>query len=105
MINFTMADQVKYTQKLKGDKVLVIGGSAGMFTYPQPGSHSDANFDLPGIGFGVAEACLENGCTVIISSSNTERVEKAVANLQGLYPSAKVCRTLSSSHRLLLTNT
>lgn len=26
-----MSDQVKYTQKLKGDKILIIGGSAGRF--------------------------------------------------------------------------
>lgn len=34
-----MADQVKYTQKLKGDKVLVIGGSSGQsmpFSDPTP---------------------------------------------------------------------
>ncbi|KAK4502962.1 hypothetical protein PRZ48_006389 [Zasmidium cellare] len=64
-----MADQVKYTQKLKGDKVLIIGGSAG-------------------IGYGAAEAALENGCTVIISSSNPDRVNKAVSKLQHSYPSA-----------------
>lgn len=65
-----MADQVKYTQKLKGDKVLVIGGSAG-------------------IGFGVAEACLENGCKVIISSSNPDRIQKTISKLRTSYPSQK----------------
>jgi len=30
-----MTDQVKYTQKLAGKKVLIIGGSAGVF-YHQP---------------------------------------------------------------------
>ena len=63
-----MADQLKYTQKLKGDKVLVVGGSSGL-------------------GYCVAEALLENDCTVIISSSNPSRVEKAVKKLQGAYPS------------------
>lgn len=64
-----MADQVKYTQKLKGKKVLVIGGSSG-------------------IGFSVAEALVENGATVIVSSSNPSRVEQTVAKLQKAYPSS-----------------
>lgn len=42
-----------------------------------------------GIGYGVAEASLENGCTVVISSSNPDRVQKAVERLQTAYPSAK----------------
>lgn len=64
-----MSDQTKYTQKLKGSKVLIIGGSAG-------------------IGYGVAEASLENGCTVFISSSNPDRVQTAVEKLKKSYPSA-----------------
>lgn len=93
-----MADQVKYTQKLKGDKVLVIGGSAGMLAHrPTISRYSEAKIpDLLGIGYGVAEACLESGCTVIISSSNKERVDNAVSKLQGLYPSAKVRCTLDA---------
>ncbi|KAK0930967.1 hypothetical protein LTR48_002046 [Friedmanniomyces endolithicus] len=65
-----MADQVKYTNKLKDQRVLVIGGSSG-------------------IGFGVAEACLENGSIVIISSSNQDRIQKTIEMLQKAYPSAK----------------
>jgi len=65
-----MTDQVKYTQKLRGARVLVIGGSAG-------------------IGYGVAEACLENGAHVIISSSNQGRVDKAIEKLVKAYPSAE----------------
>ncbi|RMZ66411.1 short chain dehydrogenase [Pyrenophora seminiperda CCB06] len=42
-----------------------------------------------GIGFGVAEACTENGALVTVSSSNPERCTKAVARLQEAYPSAK----------------
>lgn len=41
-----------------------------------------------GIGFGVAEAVVENGGHAIISSSNPSRVEKAVAAIQKSYPSA-----------------
>lgn len=64
-----MSDQVKYTQKLKDAHVLIIGGSSG-------------------IGYGVAEAVLENGGKVTISSSNPSRVQSAVERLQKAYPSA-----------------
>ena len=60
----------KYTSKLKGTRVLIIGGTSG-------------------IGFGVAEALLEHEAIVIISSSSQERVFKAVRRLEGTYPSAK----------------
>ncbi|CAE7014923.1 hypothetical protein CFE70_002592 [Pyrenophora teres f. teres 0-1] len=65
-----MPDQTKYTNKLTGSRVLIIGGSSG-------------------IGFTVAEACIEHGALVTISSSNPERFSKAVARLQESYPSAK----------------
>ncbi|KAK0942865.1 hypothetical protein LTR29_005605 [Friedmanniomyces endolithicus] len=65
-----MADQAKYTNKLKDKRVLVIGGSSG-------------------IGYGVAEACLENGSIVTISSSNQSRIDHTIAKLQAAYPSAK----------------
>ncbi|CAD0082323.1 unnamed protein product [Aureobasidium vineae] len=64
-----MSDQNKYNSKLQGQRVLIIGGSAG-------------------IGYGVAEASLENGAHVIISSSNESRVQEAVSKLQKAYPSA-----------------
>ena len=61
-------DQVKYTGKLQNKNVLVLGGSSG-------------------IGFAVAEAALEFGSVVTVSSSNSERVQDAVAKLQSAYPS------------------
>lgn len=64
-----MAEQQKYINKLKGARVLVIGGSAGL-------------------GYGVAEACLELGSTVTISSSSSARVSAAISKLQAAYPSA-----------------
>lgn len=48
---------------------------------------SESNISL-GIGYAVAEALLENGSTVIVSSSNPSRVEKTVSQLQKSYPSA-----------------
>ncbi|KAF2725305.1 NAD(P)-binding protein [Polychaeton citri CBS 116435] len=65
-----MGDQTKYTSKLHGKHILVIGGSGG-------------------IGYGVAEAALEHGATVTISSSNPTRIENSVTSLGAAYPSAK----------------
>ncbi|KAL8828447.1 MAG: hypothetical protein Q9191_002586 [Dirinaria sp. TL-2023a] len=65
-----MADAVKYSNKLSGARVLIVGGTSG-------------------IGFAVAEACLEYGCTVIISSSQASRVESSIQRLLKSYPSAK----------------
>jgi len=43
-----------------------------------------------GIGFAVAEASLESGASVTISSSRISRVESAVERLKKTYPSSKV---------------
>jgi len=58
-------------QKLAGKHVLVIGGSSG-------------------IGYSVAEASLESGASVTISSSSPDRVTKAVERLKNSYPDTKV---------------
>lgn len=72
---------LKYTNKLHGSRVLVLGASTG-------------------IGFCVAEAALEHGAYVIISSSNQKKLDNALARLQdnaraiGISPdllSAKTC--------------
>lgn len=65
-----MSDQKKYSNKLQGSRVLIIGGSSG-------------------IGFCTAEACLEYGALVTIASSNSSRVNAAVSKLQSSYPSSK----------------
>ncbi|OAL34872.1 hypothetical protein AYO20_05832 [Fonsecaea nubica] len=65
-----MTDQAKYINKLKGARVLIIGGTSG-------------------IGFGVAEAVIEHGAgKVIVSSSRESRVNDAVARLKASYPSS-----------------
>lgn len=64
-----MADQIKFN-KLHSKRVLVIGGTSG-------------------IGLAVAEASIEAGATVIVSSSNSSRVQSVVAKLQSTYPSRK----------------
>lgn len=65
-----MTDASKYSLKLKGQKVLIIGGSSGL-------------------GFAAAEASIENGASVIISSSSQQKVDKAVERIKQSYPSAK----------------
>lgn len=54
----------KYASKLAGKRILVIGGSSG-------------------IGFGVAEAALQNGASsVFISSSNQSKINNALERLK-----------------------
>ncbi|KAL5001673.1 Enoyl-reductase-domain-containing protein [Aspergillus recurvatus] len=55
------------TTKLHNARVLLIGGTSG-------------------IGFGVARASLEHGASVVLSSSNPEKVANAVSELKALYP-------------------
>lgn len=61
---------LKYTNKLLNKRVLVIGGTSG-------------------IGFCVAEACIEFGAIVTIASSRQERVDRAIERLTTSYPDAK----------------
>jgi NAD(P)-dependent dehydrogenase (short-subunit alcohol dehydrogenase family) len=63
-----MPDQRKYTDKLSGQHIVVIGGSSG-------------------VGFGVAEACLEEGASVVITASRDETLNKALTRLKAAYPS------------------
>ncbi|KAJ4375896.1 hypothetical protein N0V83_001174 [Neocucurbitaria cava] len=64
-----MTDQRKYTAKLEGSRVLIIGGTSGL-------------------GFTVAEACVEYGALVTVSSSNKDRVQGTMEKLKKSYPSA-----------------
>ena len=56
----------KYIKKLDGKRVLILGGTSG-------------------IGFAVVEACFEHGANVIISGSNSERLEKTKQRLRDNY--------------------
>jgi NAD(P)-dependent dehydrogenase (short-subunit alcohol dehydrogenase family) len=81
-----MADQKKYTNKLTSSRILIFGGSSG-------------------IGYSIAEASLEQGATVIISSSSSSKIQTAISALQAAYPSAKdritgYVRDLSDANRL-----
>ncbi|APA11056.1 hypothetical protein sscle_07g058260 [Sclerotinia sclerotiorum 1980 UF-70] len=58
-------------QKLAGKHVIIIGGSSG-------------------IGYAVAEASLESGASVTISSSSADRVAQAVQKLQRSFPEGKI---------------
>lgn len=54
---------LKYVNKLQGHRVLVLGGSSG-------------------VGFCVAEAALEHGAQVVISSSNQSKLDNALSRLK-----------------------
>ena len=68
----------KYISKLQGKRVLVLGGTSG-------------------IGFCVAEAAVEHGATVIISSSRQAKIDNTIQRLTSSYPEAKVS-FLSDQH-------
>jgi len=87
-------NQTKFTSKLHGKKVLILGGTSG-------------------IGFAVAEGALEFGAHVIVSSSTSDKVENAQKRLKEAYPdyadrvSGKTCdlsnpETLEANLRALL---
>jgi NAD(P)-dependent dehydrogenase (short-subunit alcohol dehydrogenase family) len=65
-----MTDATKYTSKLHAAHILIFGGSSG-------------------IGYGVAEALLENGAKISIASSSQSRINDAVSRLTKAYPSKK----------------
>lgn len=64
-----MAERSKYTRKLEGKRVLVIGGTSG-------------------IGYAVCEASLEHGASVTISSSSPSKITATLEKLKTRYPSA-----------------
>jgi NAD(P)-dependent dehydrogenase (short-subunit alcohol dehydrogenase family) len=57
----------KYASKLSGARILILGGTSG-------------------IGFCVAEACVEQNATVIVSSSSPAKISKAIERLKTSYP-------------------
>ncbi|OOF98735.1 hypothetical protein ASPCADRAFT_162396 [Aspergillus carbonarius ITEM 5010] len=65
----------KYTNKLAGQRVLVLGGTSG-------------------IGFCVAEAALEHGADLVISSSSQTKLDKTVARLKEAYPTQTEKQTI-----------
>ncbi|KAH6892887.1 hypothetical protein B0T10DRAFT_400206 [Thelonectria olida] len=60
-----------YVHKLRSHRVLVLGGSSG-------------------IGFAVAEAALEHGADVIISSSNAGKIDNALQRLESHIQTAEL---------------
>ncbi|CEH13384.1 Reductases with broad range of substrate specificities [Ceraceosorus bombacis] len=57
-----MSAQPRYVSQLKGQKAVIIGGSSGL-------------------GFAVASALIEEGASVVISSSNRSKLDDAVKRL------------------------
>lgn len=68
---------LKYTNKLAGQRVLILGGTSGL-------------------GFCVAEAAIEHGANVVISSSNQAKLDKTVARLKEAYPAQTEKQTITT---------
>jgi len=67
----TQSSASKYTSKLHGKRILVLGGTSG-------------------IGFCVAEASVESDATVIISSSRQSKIDEKIKQLKTSYPDARI---------------
>jgi NAD(P)-dependent dehydrogenase (short-subunit alcohol dehydrogenase family) len=65
-----MASASKYLSKLQNKSVLIVGGTSG-------------------IGFAVAEACLEYGAKVVIAGRSQSKLDDALGRLVSTYPEAK----------------
>lgn len=72
-----MATPGKYTTKLANQRVLIFGGTSG-------------------IGYGVAEAALENGAHLIISGSNPSKLDRTVARLKEAYPTQSTNQSITT---------
>lgn len=72
----------KSSTLLHSKKVIVIGGSSGIYFFFELG-HKQLNLQwYTGIGYGVAAAALSNGASVVISSSSQAKVGTAVEKLK-----------------------
>lgn len=80
-----MADEssYKFINKLRGKRVLIFGGTSG-------------------IGYAVAAACVEHGCTVIISGFNEPNLTSTVLRLKTSYP--HIASSSSSSSQVIITH-
>ncbi|EEU38715.1 uncharacterized protein NECHADRAFT_45823 [Fusarium vanettenii 77-13-4] len=65
-----MASTSKYLSKLHDKSILIVGGTSG-------------------IGFAVAEACLEYGASVVIAGRSQSKLDDALSRLISAYPDAK----------------
>ncbi|RMJ13049.1 hypothetical protein BHE90_001605 [Fusarium euwallaceae] len=65
-----MASTSKYLSKLQNKSILIIGGTSGL-------------------GFAVAEACLEYGASVVIAGRSQSKLDDALGRLASTYPEAK----------------
>lgn len=65
-----MADVSKHSLKLKNQTVLIFGGSSGL-------------------GYAAAEASIENGATVVVSSSSQTKINNAIERITKAFPSSK----------------
>lgn len=72
-----MSDATKFTAQLQGQRILIVGGTSG-------------------IGYAVAEACIENGMDVVVSSSRQTSIDSSLTSLHQSYPSLTTSKRLSA---------
>lgn len=72
-----MSPTSKYTTKLANQRVLIFGATSGL-------------------GYAVAEAALENGAHLAISSSNESKLERTVARLKEAYPTQSANQSITT---------
>jgi NAD(P)-dependent dehydrogenase (short-subunit alcohol dehydrogenase family) len=82
-MTITLPATSKYTSKLRNKRVLVLGGTSG-------------------IGFCVAEASIESGATVVVSSSRQAKIDTTIERIKSSYPD---CGARISGHACDLANT
>lgn len=67
----------KYSTKLANQRVLILGGTSGL-------------------GYAVAEAALESGAHITISSSSQTKLDKTVARLKEAFPAQSAAQTITT---------
>ena len=80
----------KFAEKLVGKKIVVIGGTSGL-VYHRSERINDVlcTKTIARIGYGAAEAFLDQGAHVVVISSSADRVAQAVEKLKLIGPTVE----------------
>lgn len=84
-----MATQTQKYNKLAGKHVLIIGGTSGILPFKKPNIYIQPSH-LKGLGYAVAEACIESSAHITISSSSPSKITTSISTLKSSYPSTQI---------------